>query len=249
MRRNEVLFLFLLCLTFPAGAQFASVPADARSCALGGVRDYVDVTRHVSIDYRHGFMLSEMSTRSIEAAFPLGRMGSVVARYSHFGDYDYAEQQAFAGYYMSLNDWLSMGVAGRYLRLGTSDGHYLPQQWLALVVAAKATLSPSLYFTGQTGTRPWDEERPWQMSLGMGYRPVNHLLALVEVESEDRLRMHCGAEYCYREHYFLRAGFSTAPLALSFGVGARFGNYSIDIAAADYQTLGITPQISLALWF
>ena len=113
MRRNEFLFLFLLCLTFPAGAQFASVPADARSCALGGVRDYVDITRHVSINYRHGFMLSEMSTRSIEAAFPLGRMGSVVARYSHFGDYDYAEQQAFAGYYMSLNDWLSMGVAGQ----------------------------------------------------------------------------------------------------------------------------------------
>ena len=247
MRIFFIVLLFFVCCS-PLQAQFATVPRDARSAALGGVHGCADRDRHVAIGYRHGYMLTSMSVRTVEAVVPLG-VGVVEAWYSHFGDSDYAEQQASAGYSLDLSDRITAGVSGRYCRLATGDGHYLPQQWLALGISARATLGRSLFIDGAVDSRPWDKSSPWRMHVGMGYRPLAFLLTIWEVEYEENVRLRCGAEYCYQEHYFLRAGFSTAPIEITFGLGARMGNWSIDLAAADHQVLGITPQLSLALWF
>lgn len=249
-RRFNILLVLLIFFVHccPLRAQFATLPRDARSAALGGAHGCGDKDRHVAIGYRHGYMLTSMAVRTIEAVVPLG-VGVVETWYSHFGDSDYSEQQASVGYSLALGDRITAGVSGRYLRLVAGDGHYLPQQWLAVGIAARAMLGRSLYIDGAADSRPWDKSSPWRIHIGMGYRPLFSLLTIVEVEYEENVRLRCGAEYCYQEHYFLRAGFSTAPVEITFGLGARMGNWSIDLAAADHQVLGITPQLSLALWF
>ena len=87
------------------------------------------------------------------------------------------------------------------------------------------------------------------MALQASYRPSTQLLTMVQLASEERWRWRAGMEYNYRETFFLRAGMVTHPLALTFGGGVRLGQYAFDFAFEAHNTLGITPQMSLGLWF
>lgn len=99
------------------------------------------------------------------------------------------------------------------------------------------------------GTRPWDRVHPYRVHLQATYRPLPQLLTIVEAESEDRTRLRIGMEYRYENLCFVRTGFSTSPIAFTFGLGTRQRRYAIDLAVEAHSALGITPQTSLTLWF
>lgn len=241
--------LLLLLPALSATAQFVSVPGDARSGALGGCREETASPRYVDIGYRQAFAAAGMATKHVGAGWTLGTLGAVEARYSHFGDADYNEQQLSAACRMAVDERLDVGVEGRYCRLAVGDGHYEPRQWMALAATARLRLGRRLQLSALAGTRPWDTTRPWQAHVTAAYRPVEKLLTLVELESEERTRLRLGMEYCYGKILFFRAGMATAPVVLTFGLGVRYGNYVADIAVESHSTLGLTPQISLALCF
>lgn len=201
------------------------------------------------MDYRSAFALSEMSTARIDVSFPFGNYGTMKAGYSHLGDAEYAEHQVVAGYSMRLNPQIEAGVEVRYCVQAVSDGHYENRHWLSPTVMTRISFNPRIQSYAVVGTRPWDDDRPWRMHVGVAYRAVNRLLTLVELESEDRWRLRMGAEYGYRQHFFFRAGFATSPLVVTAGVGVSYGRYLFDVSVESHPVLGLTPQFSLAVCF
>ena len=215
---------------------------------MGGCLLDNDSRRYVELSHRQEFAVSGMSTQRLGVGWTLGPRGWMTADYTHFGDSDYSKQQLSLGGGMKIDEWLDLGVEGRYCRLGTSDGYYEPERWAAVAARATMRIGPRLTLSALAGSRPWDGERPWRAHLNASFVPSSGLLAVVELESEEILRFRCGAEYCYREHFFFRTGMATRPLTLTFGLGLRYESYCIDLATEVHNTLGLTPQISLALW-
>lgn len=205
--------------------------------------------RYVALDYRSGFAVSGMGTARLDAGLPLGEHGRIHAGYSHFGDADYAEHRLSAVYAMQVAEWMEAGVDADYCVQSVGDAHYDTRRWLSPTAFVRFSLSPRLQLMALGGTRPWDESRPWRMHVGMAYRPVSRLLTLVEVESEERWRLRLGAEYCYRQHFFFRAGMATAPLVVTAGMGVYYGRYLVDVSVESHPVLGLSPQIGLALCF
>ncbi len=231
-----------------ASGQFALVPSHARSSALGGCHVPDTAMRRIGAGYRQGYAMAEMATRTMDVVWMLGDRGRVEAEYAHFGDRIYHEQQVVAGYSMWVTDWLSTGLRGRYLRMATGNAHYLPQQWLAAEVSMQAIVGDRLMLYAEGGSRPWDKEKPWMARIGMAYKAVEGLTTLVELDSDECMRLRAGTEYCYREHYFVRMGMATHPIIITFGLGMRRGIYGIDLAVESHEYLGVTPQISISLW-
>lgn len=193
--------------------------------------------------------MSGMATKRLGAGWTIGPRGWLSANYAHFGDSDYSEQILAAEGGMNVGDNVNVAIEGRYCRLGTSDGYYPTERWMALAAKAACSVNKRLSLSVLAGTRPWDDNRPWRMHVNALFSPSRGLLTAVELESEEALRFRMGVEYCYRDHFFIRAGMATAPLVLTFGVGFHYEGYRIDLGVESHNTLGLTPQISLAVCF
>lgn len=252
MRWNKPFLLLTLAAVIafvhPAVAQFSATAPDARSGALGGSALFVPGVRQVDIGYRQQFLMPGMADKQLHLQLPTGSLGTAVARYAHNGNADYHEQQLMLGYALRVNEWLHVGVAGRWLHLGTSDPHYRPQQWLAASALLRASLGRSA-LTFVAGTRPWDEQQRWRLHLQASYRPASSLLTVFELEQEERLRLRMGMEYRLHEMFYFRVGMASHPTLLTFGFGARWQHYSVDLAAEVHSNLGLTPHTTLTLWF
>ena len=216
---------------------------------MGGVLLYNFQNRSASLSYRQNYLTGGMAYKHLDLVWPTGATGAAVAGYRHYGNLDYHEQQVTGGYAVRAASWLHVGVAMRYLHLGTSDACYRPQQWLAGSVLLHAQAGGSTTLTVAAGSRPWDDSRPYLWHLTATYRPLPQLITVVEAESEERLRFRLGMEYSYRERIFVRTGFATQPVVLGFGLGIRQPHYAIDLAVDVHNVLGITPHTTLTLWF
>lgn len=216
---------------------------------MGGVGLFDLDHRQVSVDYRQDFLVSAMAEKSIRIVWPTTKTGSWAVDYSHHGNLDYHEQQAAACYALQATHWLIIGVEGRYLQLGTSDTRYQPQQWLAAAVRMHISPSHTTTIDLIAGTRPWDQSHPYRLHLQTTYRPSTQWLTVVEVESEDRLRMRMGMEYLHADFLALRAGLATHPMTFTCGIGLRYQSLSFDLCIGSHPALGLTPQTSLTLWF
>ena len=244
-----VLAAVLIALCGTSYGQYYNTAHSARSSAMGGCFLPDDTVRRLTVDYRRTFMMAEMASKSIEAVWPTGQTGVLGASYCRTGGKDYHEQSSTLGYALRAAPWLNVGVAAHYLHIGTSDAYYETMQWLAASAMVQATVYGRVSFTLLGGTRPWDRNRPWRAHAQMAYRPMRQVLTVVEAESEERVRLRFGMEYCYRELLFFRAGMATNPVSATFGIGVRYRMLGIDIGAETHRVLGITPQTSLTLWF
>lgn len=215
---------------------------------MGGCFMADDTVRRLTVDYRRPYMLAEMAEKGVSVVWPTGGVGILGAAYRRSGGSSYSEQRATAGYVLRAAPWLKVAVAAQYLHMGTSDAYYEPQQWLAATAAVQAMVGGQVSFTLLGGTRPWDGGHPWRAHAQVAYRPVVQVIAVVEAEAEERMRMRFGMEYHYRGALFFRAGMATNPLTATFGIGMRYRMLSIDICVGTHRTLGITPQTSLTLW-
>lgn len=251
MQSNSVWIVLaaLIALCGTSYGQNYNTTHGARSSAMGGCFMPDDTVRRLSVDYRCPWLLPDMADKSIEAVWPTGQLGILGASYSRTGGKDYREQRTTAGYAIDVAPWMKVGVAAHYMHIGTSDAYYEPRQWLAATAAVQAALSEHVCLTLLGGTRPWDGRRPWRAHAQMAYRPVTHMVTLIEAESEERMRLRLGMEYQYQGMLFFRGGLATNPLTATFGVGLRYRWIGIDISAETHRSLGITPQTSLTIWF
>ena len=248
MNKRGVILLAVLA-SLQATAQFIPTAHSAQSSAMGGclMPAWNDSSLHLTTGWRQGFLTKGMSTRTISVASPLGRPGHIGGEYIHFGDVDYHEQQAKVTAALDVTQWLTVGVYGLYSHIGTSDPHYTPQHWLDAGISMQASASMVFVSYLEVGSRRWDADRPIGGRLGFTYMPLTDLTTALELSADERTRLRFGMEYLYNSHLAMRAGMSTSPLLLTFGVGYRSQHYHIDLATEVHSALGISPQISIGL--
>lgn len=245
---NVILLILLSVLSRSAYAQFVTTTLDARGSAMGGCLMLDTDKRVVSVAYRQTFAIAGLADKRLTLLWPTGKVGLAAATYMHHGNIDYHEQQASLGYAIRPMDWLLVGVAGKWLNIGTSDPHYIPQHWLA----ATAFLQTSMAHTKLsllTGTRPWNKRFPYRLHLQVQYVPVSNMLTVAEFEFEECARLRMGMEYDYEHLFLFRAGIATAPLVATFGIGFHHRLLSIDLGVEVHQVLGVTPHTTLSVCF
>ena len=248
MTKRGATLLVVLALAIHATAQFTPTAQSARNSALGGCLILQPETgTQLDLGWRQGYLSQGMATKTLQATIPAGKTTTAYAGYSHFGDAVYHEQQATAAYAIMLNWQITVGVYGQYSNIGTDDAHYKPQHWLdaGVVLTAAAGDRTGAYLVA--GSRHWDTDRPLGGRIGATYSPTDGLLTVAELAVEERTRLRCGLEYTYEKRYSARAGLSTNPLVMTFGVGYKIKNYHIDLSTEVHQVLGLSPQITLGL--
>lgn len=247
MTKHGALLLAALLTPLWVAAQFAPTAYDARSGAMGGCLMPQDSGTCAALGWRQGYLVQGMSTRTLAVGAGVGRYGRLAAAYSHFGDADYHEQQAALAAGVRAARWLTVGVYGLYSHVGTADGHYPSQHCLdggaILQVSGGEKSEWGGYFL--IGSSRCRDSRRVEARAGLTCRPLPSFMAVAEMAADGRLR--CGMEYAYERRWFARAGFSTNPLILTFGVGCRSGRYHVDLATEVHPALGLSPQISLGL--
>ena len=188
-----------------------------------------------------------MADKGLSLQWATPKHGTLHAHYNHRGDNALHEQQVAARYSLPITKDLHIGVGATYHHTATDDPHYEPQQ----------SLSPTLLLhlrhghTAWTATaehRPQSPDHPIELRLQLQHHPTASVLALIEADYGDRLRWRMAVEWCYESHFYLRAGASTSPLALTAGAGVRWRNYAFDIAAQSHRALGLTPTTSIKIW-
>lgn len=251
IKQSILCFCLVLAFSLPAVAQFLPTAHNAQSAAMGGCLFVAQDNRErtLSLSYRQEYTLNGWADKEIGLLWPTLGRGIWIAHYHHFGDESYNEQQASAGYSLDVSESVQVGIIGQYCRLSVDDGWYEAQQWLSGAAFARIRVHNKLSLCMIGGYMPWLEKHPWGLRFGASYRPTPTLLTTIETEHCQRFRLHYGMEYCYRKNYFLRAGFATNPLVLTFGGGLRISHYQIDLSIESHSVLGITPQISFALCF
>ena len=85
------------------------------------------------------------------------------------------------------------------------------------------------------------------MRLGSSYKISSKVLLLAEAEKnvDYPLRGKVGIEYAVVSNFFIRGGFASDPIEVSFGFGYQFKKYfKLDLGSCYHQNLGWSPNFS-----
>lgn len=200
------------------------------------------------------FFVNELSYSSLGVCIPV-KPGTFGVGLTHFGYSQYNQSRLGLAYGMMLSKTVSAGVGINYHTVRLSGGYggsecitaeggiiYQPLQKITLGAhvfnPTRSTLGSNLNLTTSFG-------------IGMVYRPVDNVL--IAIQGDDNTQsspiIRTGIEYSPAKSLSLRAGISSNPMSLSFGLGWIVKSICFDIAFSYHQVLGYTPYISLSYNF
>lgn len=271
MSKKIAVFLFLLA-HLSVYAQFEISTIGARSAAMGGcsvalndfwsgVHNMASPALHtrntIGLAYRQNYLMEGMAYKSIATALPTRHYGTWTACYTHYGNIDYNEQTASAGYAMQIGKNLFLGGAVNYLHRGTSDPHYKPLNLLTVGVGLRYHANDKLavgFCTKNPTMTTIDAAHhiriPTTMNLGIAYQALPQLLTTAEIDKNIYYRptVRLGIEYRLHQTFMARIGFSSNPATYTFGVSYCHTLGTIDLAMQTHSILGISPQLSATFW-
>lgn len=264
MKRLIILITLFLPLTFigqelfEGGAQSAGM-ANASSTLQGpwsifqnqaGLSNLESLS--AGVFYQSRFGLPELSTVGLGVASPLGD-GVVGLSYSRYGQTAYRKQKIGLAYARKLGEKLDVGVQLDYIGvwLGGSYGNtalftfeggaqYQLNDEVMLAVHVFNPINVNLSDFN-------DEDLPSFLRAGLQYKLSDKLQLTTEVRKriDQGFALAVGVEYMAVDNLYLRAGASGNPSRLAFGLGYKWSQFQIDVAAISTQTLGYGPQVSL----
>lgn len=207
---------------------------------------------NAGVFYQSRFGLPELSTAGLGVAHPLGD-GAIGLSYSRYGQTAYRKQKIGLAYARKLGEKLDVGVQFDYIGvwLGGAYGNttvFTFEGGAIYKANDKITLAAHVFNPVNVKLADFNnEELPSVLRAGLQYK----LSERVQINTEVRKRIDqdyslaVGLQYMPVENLYLRAGASGAPSRLAFGIGYRWSQFQIDIAAIHNQTLGYSPQVSL----
>lgn len=256
------------CGLVPVQAQNGAPPlAGAKSAAMGGAGvaltdihsafsnqaglAFLSETSILATAERR-FLLDDLQTFSLAAAYPAGRSGAFGLTLHYFGFEIYNEKRIGLAYARSLiEDRLAIGA--QFLFLNTqiqeygSKGNVTFELGLTSKVNSQVTIGVHVFSPARVELVD-QEFLPTVFNIGLGYMPSEKVTFLLEAEKDVDfpIRARAGLEYFVVKPLAIRIGAATNPTLLSFGVGLNLGNgLGIDLSSYYHQWLGFTPGISL----
>ena len=262
-------------LLLPAAASAQVVPlaeGGARALALGRAATALDgdVWGHynpaswATLPGRAGsafasqpFGLAELRTGALAVAAPT-RFGTFAGTARTYGFEDFRETAVGLGYAraipVSASRVLHAGLHLRYHAVSIPDYGSAGALGVSLGVLTEVVRGLQFGFLAQNLNRPeYSELDPLHTSLdvGLAYRPIEEATVLFSVakDLDFPVSFRGGLEVRAVDELALRAGFSTAPVQFSGGVGVALGPLRADVAAERHEVAGWTPAFGIGVQF
>ena len=216
--------------------------------ALTGVKKM-----EIGICYENRFLLKELQSQGVAMALPL-KKGVLSVGGQRFGYRNFISFKTGIGYSMKLSEFLSAGVQLNYAGVRLSDGYgshgtVTAELGLLAKINDKWKIGFSIFNLGRNKLADYQEDRyTTVMRLGTSYKISPKVLLLAEAEKnvDYNLRGKIGLEYSVVSNFFIRGGFATEPIEVSFGMGYQFKKYlKLDVGSCYHQVLGWSPNFSL----
>jgi hypothetical protein len=262
--------ILLVSCGYITAAQSTSYPMGAGATACG----YTSVARtgfwavfnnqagtallehiHTGVFFENRYLIPEMGRVALGAFLPL-KKGGMFINLDHSGGSVYSEMKAGYGYSMPLGKVINAGVQLDYLLMSIGEG-YRNYHAVTFEAGIIATINDHLVL-GLHSFNPvrirWintDEPIPVVMRGGLGFRPEGSITLYAEVykSTEDPAMFCTGAEYNFRDIFFIRAGITSGPSRYTFGAGMKIHRLLIETSSSVHEWLGYSPQLSFTYAF
>ena len=198
------------------------------------------------------FGLSELNTIGACAVLPREKnaFGFSVESY---GFESYRRSNVGFAYAMSLSESFDIGVQIAYhqVQLGGVYGSastFTPAVGMRYKLRENMTLAAHAYNFTRSKLANFDDERvPALLRTGLQWILSEQLSSIIEVQKsiDNPVGIIGAVEYKPLEILYFRAGAGTSPDRFSFGLGLSFAQFTIDLASAYHQQLGLIPHLSL----
>ena len=206
--------------------------------------------------YTNRFLLKELSSQSVVAAFPT-KFGNLGLSIDYFGYSQQSEIQFGLAYAKKLNKYISLGVKFDYLQYQQAEEYGNTRA----IVAELGVLShpyENIYIgahvynpTMSKFNTAVEKFAPTIFSFGLAYipDPLVSLTAQVDKSLNYDATYKMGVEMNLKEALYLRAGINLHPNAYYLGLGYYFKNIKFDFAFSYQDVLGISPASSFGYEF
>jgi len=271
-KMNRYLTIFILIffpLTIQAGGD--GDPAGASQAGTGGISVFTNgiwsthnnpaglaklTNPMIGLYIENRFLIKELFFNACSFALPVKNGGLGIA-ISHLGSGPYTNTFAGLAFGRGFGEKFSAGVRfdcyhvsfGSDYEQGTAVSFDAGIQWM---ISDKVTFACNVFNPTRVKlSNISDEQLPSILRAGFSYRPIPELVLMTEFGKTSGLDLvvNYGMEYIFDNKIFVRAGLSSDASKFSFGFGYVLDAFSIDVATSWHQTLGFTPQASLAYTF
>lgn len=242
---------------YPLGARSASL-ANADICS-GDIWSYcynpgssAKIERPtVGIAYENRFLLKELQGQALVVALPL-KKGVFSLGAKVYGSTTLRTVAAGIGYAMKLSDRFFAGVQLNYQAL-SFEANYGTKHAVTAEAGLLATLSEkwqvgfSVFNIGRATISATNDDRfATIVRLGSSYKfsKAVQLMLSAEKNAIAPLNVKVGLEYSMQQRFYVRGGFASNPLQLSFGIGMKHKRFQLDVGSAYSQYLGWSPHFS-----
>lgn len=205
------------------------------------------------VSYENRFLLKELQSQGVAVAIPM-KFGVISIGGLTYGHTQFRSTKAGVGYSMPLSEKFYAGVQLNYqgVRFAEnygSDNSVTGEAGIYADVTENWSFGFSVFNLGRTRLSAFEDDRySTIMRLGSAYTFSDKLMVSTEFEKsiDYDLRFKSGIEYEVLKNFYLRGGFATAPVEITFGTGYDFGAIQLDVGSAYHPILGWSPHFSLS---
>lgn len=207
--------------------------------------------------YENRFILPETGSYGLNFAYSAKKVGVFGLAVSRFGYKLFNRNAVGIRYARNFGPYISAGVGVNYHYIFIGNGYgnaSAVSAELGILGRVNKELSVSFHLVNPVRmniTRYQNEKLPMIIRFGISYNWVSKVLTSLEVDAdpEQKPNVKFGIEYKPVPLFLIRGGFSSRPLAGSFGFGFDYKIMKLDLSAAYHQQLGFSPQIGMSISF
>jgi hypothetical protein len=214
----------------------------------------------VSVQHENRFMLSELSTRSIQAGMHTDYVNIGIS-YSYHGYSVYNEMIGGLGLARNFGDMFSMGLQFNYYTAYFSAeeesryrGTLLTQFGVSSKIFPKLTVGFHTFnpFQNSIKTENSTKRLPSIFSIGTNYEFAENLIWLTQMDKEvsSNFRFATGFEYTMIEQLTVKLGaYGQDYLVPALGFGLHLGNFHFNLNGELHPQLGLNTLANLKYSF
>ncbi len=208
----------------------------------------------VGVHHENKFFVKNLGFSAIGADIPV-KPGTFGVGMTHFGYNQFNQTRASLNFGMLLTEQFAAGIGlnYHYVHLAGSYGNsdaisaeggiiYKPTKKCGIGVHV---------FNPTASTLNSKDDLPTTFGIGMFFKPVKYLLLTFQGDDNSVTKpvFRTGFEYNPVENMSVRAGFTSNPSVVSFGLGWQIIGINLDLAFSYHEILGYTPLISVSYQF
>lgn len=208
-------------------------------------------TFSAGISYENRYLLADLQNQALAIAMPT-KWGVFSLGTLHQGNVQYKNFRSGLGYALQLAEHFSAGVQFNYqgLRLPNYYGssHTVTAEAGILVnINPKWNFGASVFNLGQNKLSDYKGDRySTTLRIGTGFLPSKSVKILAEIDKDidGPISVKGALEYEVYKNFNFRLGVGNQPVAMAFGFGYRWNEFSFDLSTSYHQVLGWSPQLT-----